>query len=282
MSTRASQHRAKTRAQLLGRVVLISVSILYILPILWMFTTSLKDSTQVMAYPPVWIPNPPKWENYQEAINAIPFLLYLKNTIIICAFTIIGTLISCPLVAYSLARIRWSGRNIMLILILSTMMLPFPVTMIPMFVTFAKFGWINSFKPLIIPAFLGNAYFIFLLRQFFLTIPAELSDAARIDGASEVGIFSRIILPLSKPVLAVISLFQFMNSWNDFLGPLIYLQANEKYTLAIGLQMYRGTNYVEWELLMAASTLVVLPILVIFFFAQRTFIEGITITGLKG
>ncbi|NMB12154.1 MAG: carbohydrate ABC transporter permease, partial [Firmicutes bacterium] len=165
---------------------------------------------------------------------------------------------------------------------LSTMMLPFPVTMIPLFVTFGRLGWINTFKPLIVPAFLGNAFYIFLLRQFFMTIPMELSDAARIDGASELGIFWRIVLPLSRPVLAVVALFQFLGSWNDFLGPLIYLQSNEKYTLAIGLQMYRTTNYVEWELLMAASTLVVIPILILFFFAQRTFIEGIAITGIKG
>ena len=162
------------------------------------------------------------------------------------------------------------------------MMLPFPVTMIPLFVTFARLGWVNTFKPLVVPAFLGNAFYIFLLRQFFMTIPAELSDAARIDGASELGIFARVVLPLSKPVLAVVALFQFLGSWNDFLGPLIYLQSNEKYTLAIGLQMYRTTNWVEWELLMAASTLVVSPILILFFFAQRTFIEGIAITGIKG
>ncbi len=277
-----SKRMQELRTQILGRVVLIAVSLLFLAPIFWMVTTSLKDSSQVMAYPPVWLPWPPKWDNYEIAVNAIPFLLYLRNTVTICFFTIIGTLISSTLVAYSLAKIPWPGRNALLILILSTMMLPFPVTMIPLFITFAKLGWVNTFKPLIVPAFLGNAFYIFLLRQFFMTIPAELSDAARIDGASEFGIFSRIILPLSKPVLAVVALFQFLGSWNDFLGPLIYLQSNEKYTLAIGLQMYRTTNWVEWELLMAASTLVVIPILILFFFAQRTFIEGIAITGIKG
>jgi multiple sugar transport system permease protein len=258
------------------------MSLLFLAPILWMVSTSLKDSSQVMAYPPVWFPWPPKWENYKIAVNAIPFALYLKNTVTICVLSIIGTLLSSTLVAYSLAKIPWPGRNVLLLLILSTMMLPFPVTMIPLFVTFARLGWINTFKPLVVPAFLGNAFYIFLLRQFFMTIPAELSDAARIDGASELGIFARVVLPLSKPVLAVVALFQFLGSWNDFLGPLIYLQSNEKYTLAIGLQMYRTTNWVEWELLMAASTLVVIPILILFFFAQRTFIEGIAITGIKG
>ena len=278
----ASKSRQELRSQIVGRILLISMSVVFLLPILWMFTTSLKDSSQVMAYPPIWFPWPPKWDNYEIAVKAIPFLLYLRNTVTICVFTIIGTLISSTLVAYSLAKIPWPGRNGLLLLILSTMMLPFPVTMIPLFITFGKLGWINTFKPLIVPSFLGNAFYIFLLRQFFMTIPAELSDAARIDGASELGIFWRIILPLSRPVLAVVALFQFLGAWNDFLGPLIYLHSNEKYTLAIGLQMYRTTNYVEWELLMAASTLVVIPILVLFFFAQRTFIEGIAITGIKG
>ncbi|NLJ25817.1 MAG: carbohydrate ABC transporter permease [Firmicutes bacterium] len=277
-----SKHRRYLRGQILGRIFLFAMSIVFLLPILWMFTTSIKDSSQVMAYPPIWLPRPPKWENYRIAVNAIPFVLYLRNTVTICFFTIIGTLLSSTLVAYSLAKIPWPGRNVLLLLILSTMMLPFPVTMIPLFVTFGRLGWVNTFKPLIVPSFLGNAFYIFLLRQFFMTIPGELSDAARIDGASELGIFRRVILPLSKPVLAVVALFQFLGSWNDFLGPLIYLQSNDKYTLAIGLQMYRTTNYVEWELLMAASTLVVIPILVLFFFAQRTFIEGIAITGIKG
>ncbi|NLY31055.1 MAG: carbohydrate ABC transporter permease [Firmicutes bacterium] len=277
-----SKRAQEIRTQVLGRVVLVAMSLLFLAPILWMVSTSLKDSSQVMAYPPVWFPWPPKWENYKIAVNAIPFALYLKNTVTICVLSIIGTLLSSTLVAYSLAKIPWPGRNVLLLLILSTMMLPFPVTMIPLFVTFARLGWINTFKPLVVPAFLGNAFYIFLLRQFFMTIPAELSDAARIDGASELGIFARVVLPLSKPVLAVVALFQFLGSWNDFLGPLIYLQSNEKYTLAIGLQMYRTTNWVEWELLMAASTLVVIPILILFFFAQRTFIEGIAITGIKG
>jgi multiple sugar transport system permease protein len=277
-----SKHRRYLRGQILGRIFLLAMSIVFLLPILWMFTTSIKESSQVMAYPPIWFPWHPKWENYKIAVNAIPFLLYLRNTVTICFFTIIGTLLSSTLVAYSLAKIPWPGRNALLLLILSTMMLPFPVTMIPLFVTFGRLGWVNTFKPLIVPSFLGNAFYIFLLRQFFMTIPGELSDAARIDGASELGIFRRVILPLSKPVLAVVALFQFLGSWNDFLGPLIYLQSNDKYTLAIGLQMYRTTNYVEWELLMAASTLVVIPILVLFFFAQRTFIEGIAITGIKG
>ena len=277
-----SKHRQYLRGQIVGRIFLIAMSVVFLLPIMWMFTTSIKDSSQVMAYPPIWLPRPPKWENYRIAVNAIPFVLYLRNTVTICFFTIIGTLLSSTLVAYSLAKIPWPGRNVLLLLILSTMMLPFPVTMIPLFVTFGRLGWVNTFKPLIVPSFLGNAFYIFLLRQFFMTIPGELSDAARIDGASELGIFWRVILPLSRPVLAVVALFQFLGSWNDFLGPLIYLQSNDKYTLAIGLQMYRTTNYVEWELLMAASTLVVIPILVLFFFAQRTFIEGIAITGIKG
>ena len=265
-----------------ARLLLILVSLTFLLPFLWMVSTSLKPTELVLAYPPVWWPPQPKWDNYVKAVQAVPFFRYFFNTLVYGLGSVVGVLVSCPLVAYSLAKVRWGGRGPLLVLILATMLVPFPVTMVPLYVTFARMGWINTFLPLVVPAFFGNAFFVFLLRQFFLTIPEELSDAARIDGASDVGILTRVILPLSKPVLAVVALFQFLNAWNDFLGPLIYLQDGSKFTLAVGLQMYRGTNYVQWDLLMAASTLVVLPTLVLFFMTQRTFIEGITLTGLKG
>lgn len=265
-----------------ARSALILVSLGFLLPFLWMVTTSLKPTELVMAYPPVWWPPQPKWDNYVKAVQAVPFFRYFFNTMIYGISSALGVLVSCPLVAYSLAKIRWKERDALLVLILATMLVPFPVTMVPLYVTFARLGWINTFLPLVVPAFLGNAFFIFLLRQFFMTIPEELCDAARIDGATELQILYRVLVPLSRPVLAVVALFQFLSAWNDFLGPLIYLQDGQKFTLAVGLQMYRGTNYVQWDLLMAASTLVVLPTLVLFFMTQRTFIEGITLTGLKG
>lgn len=269
--------------KVVGRLVLFVISIIYLVPIFWMFTTSVKDMSQVMAYPPVWWPNPPKWHNYIEAVNYIPFGQYTLNTIIIAAGNILGVLVSAPLVAYSISKIKWKGRDLLFLIILSTILIPFPVTMIPVFIVFSRLGWINTFRPLIIPSFFGGGAFnIFLLRQFFMTIPEELSDAARIDGASEFGIYSRIMLPLIKPILIVISLFTFLGSWNDFMGPLIYLQNEAKYTLALGLQMYRSTNYVEWPLLMAASTIVVIPTIIAFYFTQNTIVESVTLTGLKG
>ncbi|MGC8890433.1 MAG: carbohydrate ABC transporter permease [bacterium] len=269
--------------RVVSRIVLLLIGIIFLVPIFWMFTTSIKDMSQVMAYPPVWWPNPPKWHNYIEAVNYIPFGRYTINTIIICAGNIIGVLFSAPLVAYSISKIKWRGRNFLFMLILSTILIPFPVIMIPVFIIFSKLGWINTFRPLIVPAFFGGGAFnIFLLRQFFMTIPEELSDAARIDGASEFSIYSRIMLPLIKPILIVISLFTFLGAWNDFMGPLIYLQSEAKYTLALGLQMYRSTNYVEWPLLMAAATIVVVPTIIAFYFTQNTIVESVTLTGLKG
>lgn len=265
-----------------GRLILLVVSFTFIAPFLWMVSTALKDTSQVMAYPPIWIPQPLRWGNFSRAVQYIPFLQYLKNTVFFCTFSVLGVLISCPMVAYSLSRVRWALRDVLLIVVLGTLMIPFPVTMIPLFVIFARMGWVNSFKPLILPAFLGNAFYIFLLRQFFMTIPEELCDSARIDGASDFNIFTRIVLPLSKPVLAVVALFQFLGSWNDFLGPLIYLHEDSKYPLAIGLQFYRATHVVEWPLLMAASTLIVIPTVIVFFLTQKTFVEGITLTGLRG
>lgn len=269
------------KAQVITRLILIAVCIPFLLPFFWMLSTALKTLPQTVAYPPVLIPNPIVWDNFREAVLTIPFFTYFKNTSIYVGFSILGTIISCPLVAYGLSIVRWPGRDSLLILILATMMIPFPVTMIPLFVLFSKLGWINSYKPLIVPTFFGTPFFIFLLRQFFMTIPPSLSDAARIDGASELTIFTRVILPLCKPALGVVALFQFLGSWNNFLGPLIYLMEESKYPLSLGLQDYRSTHTVQWNLFMAASTLVVIPTVVIFFLTQRRIIEGIHLTGIK-
>ena len=222
------------------------------------------------------------WHNYPTGLTFIPFAKYLGNTLLICGLVVFGTLLSCSLVAYGLARIRWGGRNVLFYIIIGTMMLPFQVTMVPMFIVFAKLGWVDTFLPLIVPAFFGNAFFIFLLRQFFLSIPHELTDAARIDGCSDWDIYWRVVLPLAKPALATVGLFAFMNTWNDYVGPLIYLSDASKYTLSLGLATFSSQYGSYPGMLMAVTAVMTVPIIVVFFIAQRTFIQGITLTGLKG
>ena len=269
------------KGQVVTRAILLAVCIPFLLPFFWMLSTALKNLPQTMAFPPVWIPDPIVWDNFREAIQTIPFFTYFKNTAFYVTFSIVGTLISCPFVAYGLSMVRWPARDSLLLLILATMMIPFPVTMVPLFIIFGKLGWINTYAPLIVPTFFGTPFFIFLLRQFFMTIPPALPDAARIDGASELTIFARVILPLCKPALGVVALFQFLASWNNFMGPLIYLMEESKYPLSLGLQDYRSTYFVEWNLFMAASTIVVVPTVIIFFIFQRRLIEGIHLTGVK-
>lgn len=270
----------------LGRIgtycALIVLGTIFFIPFVWLVSTSLKPDAQILMMPPKWIPKPVQWSNYTKGLTFVPFFLYLKNTLIICIGSVIGVLISCPLVAYGLSIIPWRGRDVLFIIILSTMMLPYQVLMVPLFTIFTWLGWINTFRPLIVPSFLGNAFFIFLLRQFFLTIPKDLIDAAKIDGCSEFQTYRRIVLPLSKPVLATVALFTFMGSWNDYLGPLIYLTDGAKYTISLGLAMFSSQYGSYWGMLMAVSTVVTVPIIILFFFTQRTFIQGITLTGIKG
>jgi len=222
------------------------------------------------------------WQNYPQAFEIINFWNNLRNTLFICFTVVIGTVISCSLVAYSFARIPWKGRDVAFVACLATMMLPYQVTLIPLFALFTRLGWVGTFKPLIVPYCLGTPFYIFLLRQFFLGIPQDLSSAARIDGCNEFGIFWRIIMPLSKPALATTALFMFLFQWGDFLNPLIYLQHDQQYTLALALQQFQSQHDAAWGPLMAMSTVITIPIIVLFFLAQRTFIEGITLTGLKG
>ena len=230
----------------------------------------------------------PRWQNFPDAMSkaagvrtGVSFITYIKNSLTIAFFSILGTLISCTTAAYGFARMHWPGRDKVFLVVMGTMMLPFQVTMIPMYVVFSKIGWTNTFLPLIVPTFFGNAFMIFLLRQFFLTIPEEMCDAARVDGASEWQIFTRIVLPLSKPVLASVVVFTFLWVWNDFIGPMLYLTDPKLFTLAIGLQDYQGRHNVAWNQLMSASIIFTLPIIIAFFFAQRTFIQGVKMTGLK-
>jgi ABC-type glycerol-3-phosphate transport system permease component len=266
----------------LRHLILIMVGIFFALPLVWMVSTSLKSNRQIFVFPPQWIPKPVIWRNYPDVFDYAPFLLYFKNTMIIEVACILGTLLSSSLVAYGFSRLNAPGKDFLFILMLSTMMLPYQVWMIPLYVLFTKIGWVNTFYPLTIPAFFGNALYIFLLRQFFLTIPKELEDAARLDGCSYFRIYWQIMLPLTKPALATVVIFTFMGVWNDFLGPLLYLQEPEKYTLAIGLQVFLTQHGADWGLLMAASTMIVLPVIVTFFFTQKQFIQGIVLTGLKG
>lgn len=222
------------------------------------------------------------FNNYAEALEFIPFFTYAKNTLIVCFLGVIGAVLSNSLVAYGFSRIEWKGRDVFFILTLATMMIPFPVTMIPLFGTFRKLGWIGSLRPLWVPPFFGHAFNIFLLRQFYLTIPRDLSDAARIDGCSEFAIFRRVVLPLSVKALAVVALFHFIYAWNDFMGPLLYLTKQKTFTLSLGLQFYQSQQGgSEWHYLMAASTVIVIPIVLLFFLTQKTFIQGIATTGTK-
>ena len=225
-----------------------------------------------------------RWDNFGKAVAAMKYFpMYLKNTLILCVLTVIGTVFSSALAAYGFARVPWRGRNKAFLLALATMMIPFPVVMVPIYCMFKSVGWIGTLRPLWVGSFCAGAFNVFLLRQFFMTIPKDLSDAARIDGCNEFRIFWQIILPLCRPALMVVGLFQFMGTWNDFLGPLIYLTNQKDFTLALGLQFFQSQQGgTEWHYLMAASTLVVLPIIVLFFFTQKTFIEGISMTGLKG
>jgi len=264
-------------------LVLVFFGLFFALPLFWMLSTAFKTDPEVLTYPPKWIPDKLMWINFPEAFVFVPFAAYLRNSAIVSTLSVFGTLLSCTLPAYAFARLQWRGRDPLFILVLSTIMLPYQVTMIPLYVIFNKIGWVNTLRPLIIPAFLGNPFFIFLLRQFFSGIPKDLSDSARIDGCTELRILGAIILPLARPALMVVALFQFLNSWNAFLGPLIYLNEERLFTVSLGLALMRSAyGLSRFSLIMAATSLFVIPVIILFFFAQRTFIQGITFTGIKG
>jgi len=263
-------------------IALLLGSVLMLAPIYWMVSTSLKAKSQIFHYPPVWIPDPFVWSNYPDALTAVPFDRYAVNTVIICVANIVGVLVSTSIAAYAFARLRFPGRDVLFIIVLSELMLPPTVTFIPRYIEFRELNLIDTWWPLILPNWFSNASFLFLLRQFFRTIPRDLSDAAKVDGASEFRIFWQIILPLCRPVLAVVVIFQFLYSWNDFLEPLIYLSDPDKYTVALGLASFRDLLSSDYGLLMAGSAVMILPVVVLFFIAQRYFIRGVVLSGLKG
>ena len=263
--------------------LLVGLGTAFLVPFAWMVSTSLKPLNETMTLPPRWVPGTVQWHNYRDAIDTMRyFWRYAGNSLFLCAMTVTGTVASSSLAAYGFSRIEWKGRDRLFLVLLATMMVPFPVLMAPTYNLFRHLGWIGTFKPLWVPAFCAGAFNVFLLRQFFLGLPRELSEAARIDGCNEWQIFWRIILPLCRPALLVVALFQFMATWNDFLGPLIYLVEQKDYTLSLGLQSFQSQHGgTAWHQLMAASTLVVLPVIALFFLAQRAFIEGIATTGGK-
>jgi multiple sugar transport system permease protein len=269
--------------KILVYVLLIAGAVPTLLPLIWLVRSALMDSGQIFVSPPEWIPKPFAWDNFTGALTQVPFARYFLNTLVLEAGVLIGTMLSCSLAAFSFARLRWRHKNLVFGILMSGVMLPYAVTLIPTFLFWQKLGLVNTYVPLILPHWFGTGVFnIFLLRQFFLSIPYELDESAYIDGATPFQVYWRIILPLSKPALAVVGVFTFLGVWNDYLGPLIYLNDSDKYTLAMGLASFQGTYTAQWGYLMAAAAVVLLPIVILFAFAQKYFVEGIALTGLKG
>jgi multiple sugar transport system permease protein len=288
--------RAKT---LLGHAALIVLSFAYVLPFAWLVTTSLQPDAERSVVPPAFIPAPPAGVeavekatgmhlaynptlvHYERGLTSVPVLLFFRNTLLVAALTVIGTILSSALVAYGFSILRWRGRDAVFFIMLATMMLPRQVTMVPVFLIWRWLGLVDTFVPLVAPAFFGTPFFIFLFRQFFLTIPRDLIEAARMDGAGELRIWARIVMPLSTPAIAVVGLFAFLGAWNDFLGPLLYLAHQSRYTLSLGLAMFSTQYGTEYGQMMAVATLMTIPIIVLFFLAQKTFIQGIKTSGMK-
>jgi multiple sugar transport system permease protein len=288
MTNQSSQQRTPF-SRFVTYALLIVLGLMFVFPFVWLLDTAVKPLEETITDPPRWIPSTFEFGNFKAAMSYgsdtlgyWPFLVYFRNTLIVCAMIVAGTVASNSVVAYAFARLKWPGRDWAFAITLATMMVPFPVLMVPTFGLFRHLDWIGTYRPLWVPAWFGSAFSIFLLRQFFMTIPFELSEAAKIDGASEWQIFRRVVLPLAKPALAVVALFAFMSGWNDFLGPIIYLLDQKTFTISQGLQFFQSQNGgTKWNLLMAATSIVIAPMMVLFFFAQRLFIQGIAVTGLK-
>ena len=268
--------------RLLIWLLLFGFALLFLLPFFFLFTGSFKTSSELFTVPFRWFPKKWSLNNYRAVFTKIPFFRYLRNTLIIVFFNIIGALVSNSLIAYGFARLRWPGRDKIFLIVIATMILPYQVTLIPVYIMFTKLKWIGTFLPLVVPGFFGNAFYIFLMRQFLVGIPRELTESARIDGANEFVIYLRLIIPISKPVLATVAIMSFMRSWNDFLGPLIFLASDKLYTLSLAASMLRSNLDPNWELLLALGAVMVMPVLVLFFLLQKYFIQGITMSGIKG
>jgi multiple sugar transport system permease protein len=281
--TRYRRAVRKTAREIVWHLVLAIFGLSMLLPFLFALSTSLKETGKEFTWPPQWIPHPVVWHNYVRAMTVLPFHLFLKNTLVITLAATAGSILTASLAGFAFARLQFPARNFLFGMCLSSLMLPYAVTMIPQFILFKSIGWVDTLLPLIVPFwFGGGAFFIFLCRQFFMTIPYEYDDAARIDGAGEWQIWARVMLPLSRPVLATIALFSFVNHWNDFMGPLIYLHTMEKRTIAVGLRTFVGMEGTDWNYLMAAAVATTIPILILFFSAQRYFVKGVVMSGLAG
>lgn len=279
-----NRQTGRERLWLISLQLLLTVAVIsFLVPTLWMLSSSLKASTEIFTHPIQWLPRQPEWENYVKIFQLQPLLLFLRNTLLIVFWAVIGTVLSSALVAYSFARLRWPGRDFWFALLLATMMLPDVVTLVPRFLLFRNLGWLDTFLPLIVPHWFGiNAIYVFLMRQFFRGIPLELEDAAAIDGAGRLRVLLQILLPLSLPVIATVAVFALLQHYNDYLNPLIYIRSRELWPLALALQAYNDAYVRNWELVFAASTVMVAPVLVIFIVAQRFFVQGIALTGFGG
>lgn len=262
-------------------LLLVGGGLLFMIPFLWMVRTALLPGSLLGSEPPIWIPNPPRFQNFVDMWNAGPFPYWVRNSIVVTTLGVIGDTVSSTMIAFGFARTRFPGRDKLFVLVLATMMIPFHVVLVPQFALFNWLGWIDTLLPLIVPTYFGAAFYIFILQQFFLGLPKELDEAAEIDGASLLDILWRVVVPLSKPAIATVAVFAFINEWNDFIRPLIFLQLPEHLTLAVGLRWFEGRNITYFELLMAASLMALIPVIVVFFFAQKQFVRGIALTGLK-
>lgn len=280
-----NQHHFKSRKRqqklnrLITYILLLGVSVVLLAPLFWMVFTSLKPMEEVVKLPPSFFPETLQWSNYTETIESFPFFKYAGNTLFITFFVVLGNVVSNSFIAYGFAKIEFPGKNLLFALVLATMMIPSFVTMIPQYVLFTKIGWVGTYLPLIVPSFFGSAFNIFLMRQFYLSINDELIEAAQIDGANHLFVWSRLMVPLTKPALITIGITSFNGAWNDFLGPLLYIHDEDMYTLQIGLQTFQSQSSTQWNYLMAGATLVMIPTVLLFFFAQKYFIQGMDLTG---
>jgi len=272
----------KATRRVISHLILIAGCIVMAFPFVWMFLSSLKTDAEIFIFPPRLLPEVPLWSNYQAVMDSMPFGWFIFNSFKISSLAVLGQLLSCSLAAYAFARIKFPGRETAFVIWLACLMIPYQVNLIPQYVLFRSFGWLDTHYPLIVPNFFGGVFGTFLLRQFFLTLPSELEDAARIDGCSRFGIYWRIFLPLSKPALATLAVFVFMSNWNNLLGPVVYLSSYDKMTLTVGLAFFRGQYNTQWALLMAGAVISVIPIMIIYAAAQRYFVQGVVLSGIKG
>lgn len=265
-----------------GYLILVVLGVGFLTPFYWMVVTALKTEAQLFQIPPAWVPNPLAFENFAQVFKEVPFAKFIGNSALLVIWNVIGQVLATMMVAYGFSRFRFPGRRVLFMILLATMMVPKQITLVPQFILFSKLGWVNSYLPLILPAFGGSPYLIFLVRQYMMSIPLDLDEAATIDGASRWQILWRIIFPLAIPALILVMVFTFVGVWNDFMGPLIYLNDPEMFTVTLGLSFFQGAKETSWQLLMAGSLMAMVPPIVLFLIAQRKLLGGIAATGIKG